>query len=51
MTDRKQISIRLPAEVVDQIDARRAPQGISRDEWALRAFRYCLGLPTPDVKP
>lgn len=48
---RKQISLRLPPEVLDQIDARRAPLRLSRDEWLRRAAEYCLALPIKEPTP
>lgn len=42
---RRQVNVRLPADLVDRIDARRAEVGISRDAWMERALEYALQRP------
>lgn len=39
---RVQVNVRLPKALRDEIDARRAPLGLSRDEWIKRALTYAM---------
>lgn len=44
---RVQMNVRIDPETLAAIDARRATQGLSRDEWMRRALDYLLALPAP----
>lgn len=39
---KKQMNVRLPPDLIDAIDARRAERGLSRDEWVSRALTFAL---------
>lgn len=41
-TRRRQMNVRLPADLIEQVDARRARKDMSRDTWVERALRYAL---------
>ena len=43
-TPRRQMNVRLPADLVDQIDERRARLDLSRDVWVERVIRHALSL-------
>ena len=45
---RRQVNVRLPLDLVEAIDARRARKDLSRDEWMARALRFALEAPTVD---
>jgi hypothetical protein len=38
----RQVPLRLPNNLVDQIDTRREPLGISRNEWITNMITWCL---------
>lgn len=40
--DRVQMNVRLPRDLLEQIDARRAVKDLSRDKWVERALRFAL---------
>lgn len=40
--DRVQMNVRLPRDLVDAVDARRARKDMSRDRWVENALRYAL---------
>lgn len=42
---RRQVNVRLPLDLVEAIDARRARKDLSRDEWMTRALRFALEAP------
>lgn len=44
--DRVQVNVRLPKALRDEIDARRAPLRMSRDEWMRRALTFAMQVPT-----
>lgn len=39
---RKQMNVRLPPELIDEIDDRRSARSLSRDQWVERALRFAL---------
>lgn len=39
---RRQVNVRLPTDLVELIDTRRAKKDLSRDAWVERALRYAL---------
>lgn len=41
-TPRKQMNVRLPENLVDEIDRRRNLKGLSRDKWVERALIYAI---------
>lgn len=46
------MNVRLPPELIDQIDVRRQEKGLSRDLWVERVIRAAfrnLGTPTQDT--
>lgn len=40
-----QMNVRVPASLVERIDARRGKIGLSRDKWAARALDWALRQP------
>lgn len=44
-----QMNVRVPPAIRDAADARRAPLGISRDEWVTRALTWALRQPQDPV--
>lgn len=40
-----QVNVRLPVTLRDEMDARRAPLGLSRDEWMRRALVWAMSQP------
>lgn len=44
---RVQMNVRLPPDLVQAIDSRRARKDMSRDTWVERALRYALQHPEP----
>lgn len=45
---RRQMNVRLPEDLIAQVDLRRARKDLSRDAWVERAIRYALAnSPTP----
>lgn len=50
-TELRQISIRIPADLLREIDDRRAALDLSRDQWVRRAFAYCISQPLPTHNP
>lgn len=47
---RRQFNIRLPDDLVDAIDARRAERGLSQSDYAERALRFALTF-NPESQP
>lgn len=43
------MNVRLPADLIEQIDARRARLDLSRDAWVERALRYAIAAP-PSIR-
>lgn len=39
---RRQVNVRLPVDLVEAVDARRARKDLSRDQWIERALRFAL---------
>lgn len=39
---KKQMNVRLPGDLIEAIDARRARKDMSRDQWVENALRYAL---------
>ena len=48
---RRQVNVRLPVDLVEAIDARRAKKDLSRDQWMERALRFALEQPTATGSP
>lgn len=44
---RRQMNVRLPVDLIEAIDARRARLDLSRDQWVERALRHALTSTTP----
>lgn len=40
--ERKQVNVRLPVPLIEQIDARRQVKDMSRDKWVENALRFAL---------
>lgn len=40
---KRQLNVRVPPDLIDQIDARRAVKDMSRDRWVENALRFALG--------
>lgn len=47
---RRQVNVRLPVELVEQIDARRHRKDLSRDSWVERALTFALSF-NPEDNP
>lgn len=47
---RVQVNVRLPEDLRDEIDRRRARKDMSRDVWVERALRYALAT-SPQPRP
>lgn len=47
---RKQYNVRLPEDLIADIDARRARKDLSRDKWTENALRFALQQ-HPDGRP
>ena len=39
------MNVRLPGDLIDQIDSRRARLDLSRDAWVEKALRYAIAVP------
>jgi predicted HicB family RNase H-like nuclease len=39
---RKQFNVRLPVDLIEAVDARRARKDLSRDKWVENALRFAL---------
>lgn len=44
---RRQMNVRLPEELIDTIDNRRAALELSRDTWVERALKWAVSQPPP----
>lgn len=50
--ERKQCNVRLPVDLIAEIDARRQKKDLSRDAWVERAIRYAIAnAPKPQTGP
>lgn len=45
---RRQVNVRLPVDLVEQIDRRRTRKDLSRDQWMERAVRFALSYNPED---
>lgn len=43
-TERRQVNVRLPTDLVQRMDARRARKDLSRDVWIERAVEFALAF-------
>ncbi len=50
MTDMKQIALRIPDDLAEQIDKRVDKVGVSRNEWLVRALRWAVEQPVTTRK-
>ena len=49
---RKQMNVRLPEDLIEALDARRARKDMSRDQWVENALRFALSQhPAPTRQP
>ena len=52
--ERKQFNVRLPTDLIEAVDARRAKKDLSRDKWVEKALRFALAqqpAPRPGTRP